>query len=273
MERILNEDDKIKKAEEIYYRRNNLHLDFDNKVKKDKSNLIFDLLIMFNLAIAVFCIQNKNYIFTQDFLSLIDKYSIELTDKIKLFFEKNFEESNVDNFNEIPENKIEKDNVKNELNIVEDTTNTVEILSSTLDEMEEDIKNLKGAYSFISPLQGSVSSTFGARESKYQNVTGYHTGIDIAAESGTLIKASMEGIVELVSSKGDYGNHVKIRCNNITTVYAHCSKIHVKQGQIVAQGQKIAEVGSTGNSTGPHLHFEIRVNDRFVDPGKVINFN
>ena len=89
MERILNEDDKIKKAEEIYYRRNNLHLDFDNKVKKDKSNLIFNLLIMFNLAIAVFCVQNKNYIFTQDFLSLIDKYSIELTDKIKLFFEKN----------------------------------------------------------------------------------------------------------------------------------------------------------------------------------------
>lgn len=68
------------------------------------------------------------------------------------------------------------------------------------------------------------------------------------------------------------GKHIKIRCNNVTTLYAHCSKILVKEGQIVAQGQKIAEAGSTGNSTGNHLHFEIRVDDRFVDPSKIINF-
>lgn len=83
----------------------------------------------------------------------------------------------------------------------------------------------------------------------------------------------MQGIVELVSSEGDYGKHIKIRCNNITTLYAHCSKIYVKEGQIVAQGERIAAVGSTGNSTGPHLHFEIRVNDRFVDPARIIDFN
>ena len=82
----------------------------------------------------------------------------------------------------------------------------------------------------------------------------------------------MEGIVEEVSSKGDYGNHIKIRCNNVTTLYAHCSKILAKEGQIVGRGQKIALVGSTGNSTGPHLHFEIRIDNRFVDPGKVITF-
>lgn len=69
------------------------------------------------------------------------------------------------------------------------------------------------------------------------------------------------------------GKHVKIRCNNVTTVYAHCSKILVKEGQIVAEGQEIAKVGSTGNSTGNHLHFEIRVDDRLVDPGRVIDFN
>ena len=68
------------------------------------------------------------------------------------------------------------------------------------------------------------------------------------------------------------GKHIKIRCNNIITVYAHCSKIFVKEGQIVAQGQKIAEVGSTGNSTGNHLHFEIRVDDRFIDPKLIIDF-
>lgn len=68
------------------------------------------------------------------------------------------------------------------------------------------------------------------------------------------------------------GKHIKIRCNNVTTLYAHCSKIFVKEGQIVAQGQKIAEVGSTGNSTGNHLHFEIRVDDRFIDAQRIINF-
>ena len=82
----------------------------------------------------------------------------------------------------------------------------------------------------------------------------------------------MEGIVEQVSNEGDYGNHIKIRCNNVYTLYAHCSKIFVKEGQIVARGQKIASVGNTGNSTGPHLHFEIRVEDRFIDPAKIVSF-
>ena len=82
----------------------------------------------------------------------------------------------------------------------------------------------------------------------------------------------MEGIVTLVSNEGDYGKHIKIRCNNVTTLYAHCSEIFVKEGQIVAQGQEIGAVGSTGNSTGPHLHFEIRVDDRFVDPLQILSF-
>lgn len=72
--------------------------------------------------------------------------------------------------------------------------------------------------------------------------------------------------------KETIGNHIKVTCNNVTTVYAHCSKIYVKQREFVAEGQGIGEVGSTGNSTGAHLHFEIRVEDRYVDPAKVINF-
>lgn len=144
--------------------------------------------------------------------------------------------------------------------------------SSSISEMEMDINNLKSSYSFARPLNSySVSSLFGSRESEYQNVTGYHTGVDLASEMGNTINASMEGIVELVSKEGDYGKHLKIRCNNVTTLYAHCSNIFVKEGQIVAQGQPIAAVGSTGNSTGPHLHFEIRVDDRFVNPSKVID--
>ena len=138
--------------------------------------------------------------------------------------------------------------------------------------MDIDIENLKKSYIFLKPVEGVVSSNFGARESKYQNVNGYHTGVDIAAETGTKIKSSFNGIVSLVSNQGDYGKHVKVRCNNVTTLYAHCSKILVKEGDFVSEGQEIAEVGSTGNSTGPHLHFEIRVDDRFIDPEKIISF-
>jgi len=63
---------------------------------------------------------------------------------------------------------------------------------------------------------------------------------------------------------------MKISCDNIIAVYAHCSKIYIKEGQNVSIGQEIGEVGSTGNSTGPHLHFEIRVEDRYIDPAKLI---
>lgn len=67
------------------------------------------------------------------------------------------------------------------------------------------------------------------------------------------------------------GKHLKVAVEDIEIIYAHCSKILVNQGDEIVQGQKIAEVGSTGNSTGPHLHFEIRRGDRLVDPQKILN--
>ena len=284
MEKFLNDEEKIRRAEEIYYRRNNqaypVRKKEDKKIKNVKYKLLLNLLIMFNLAIIVFCIQNKEFIFTKEFIEKMDEYNSNATRKILNVFDSFLKEDDENTNNVINnaentlitdgnQNILEVQNVTNENN---NTQNDYENTISSINEMEMDISNLKAAYKFINPLQGTVSSGFGARQSKYQNVTGYHTGIDIAADLGTPIVASMEGIVELVSSEGDYGKHVKIRCNNVYTLYAHCSKIFVKEGQIVARGQKIANVGNTGNSTGPHLHFEIRVEDRFVDPAKIINF-
>lgn len=143
-------------------------------------------------------------------------------------------------------------------------------VTSSLNQMDMDIQNLNIAYSFINPIEGTITSRFGNRTSENINVNGYHTGLDISAEEGTIIKASMEGIVDSVSTEGNYGNHIKIRLNNVTTLYAHCQKILVKEGQIIGQGTAIATVGNTGNSTGPHLHFEIRVDDRFINPEKIL---
>ena len=74
----------------------------------------------------------------------------------------------------------------------------------------------------------------------------------------------------MASSEGDFGNHLKIQINDVTIIYAHCKTLYVKQGDHITQGQQIAEVGSTGNSTGPHLHFEIRKQDRLVDPKLIL---
>ena len=275
MERILSDNEKIRKAEEIYFRRNNKSIPIKSKenVRKNynaKNKIFLQLIILIDIAIIVFCVQNKDFIFTQEFLGMLNNYNQQANSKIIEFFSGILKEE--DNEQNINQNEIEeKQEETKESNQVEQNIQPEE--SSSISEMDLDVQNLNAAYSFIKPINGIISSGFGARESEYQNVTGYHTGIDIAADKGTVIKSAMQGIVELVSSEGDYGKHIKIRCNNVTTLYAHCSKIYVKEGQIVGQNQSIGEVGSTGNSTGPHLHFEIRVDDRFVDPLRIVNFN
>jgi murein DD-endopeptidase MepM/ murein hydrolase activator NlpD len=94
-----------------------------------------------------------------------------------------------------------------------------------------------------------------------------HTGIDIAAPYGAPIVASADGVVLFVGWYGGYGNTVILdHGSSYSTLYAHCSAILVSQGQDVARGQAIARVGATGYATGPHLHFEIRVNGVPVNP-------
>ncbi len=282
MDRILNDDEKIRKAEEIYFRRNNKipakKIANSKSVYSLKNKMLLNLLVMFNLAVIVFAFQNKDDIFKVEFLEKLNTYNLNVGIKIKELL-KNGEISEDNNIGTIENEEPNYDSSNNEEiintenNLEENVVENLEEKISSISEMEIDINNLKSAYSFAKPLSNyQVSSVFGSRESEYQNVNGYHTGIDLAAESGKTINASMEGIVDLVSKEGDYGKHIKIRCNNVTTLYAHCSKILVKEGQIVAQGQPIAQVGSTGNSTGPHLHFEIRIDSRFVDPSKIIEF-
>lgn len=114
------------------------------------------------------------------------------------------------------------------------------------------------------PISGTITSRFGARSSRRSSV---HTGLDIAAPTGTSIGAAASGTVTYAGNKGAYGNFIVINHGNgVQTYYAHCSAINVSVGQTVSQGQKIGAVGSTGNSTGPHLHLEVRVNGVAQNP-------
>ena len=115
--------------------------------------------------------------------------------------------------------------------------------------------------SLARPVSGLITSRFGYRGG------GSHTGLDIATSTGTAIKAVAAGTVTFADWKGSYGQLVIVsHGNGIQTYYAHCSKIYVSVGDKVSQGQVISAVGSTGNSTGPHLHLEVRVNGVAQNP-------
>lgn len=140
-----------------------------------------------------------------------------------------------------------------------------------LSQMEIDANYIKENYSFTLPLKGTISSRYGAR-TPTEIVSANHAGIDIAVNEGTKFVAAMEGKVTFVSSEGGYGNHVYIQNGDVITIYAHCQTIYVKQGDKISQGEQIGEVGSTGNATGPHLHFEVRRGNRVVNPEYIMNF-
>lgn len=118
--------------------------------------------------------------------------------------------------------------------------------------------------SLSKPVSGIISSRFGVRSSIRSSA---HTGLDIATSTGTPVKAAAAGTVTFAGWKGSYGNLMVItHSNGVQTYYGHCSKLYLSAGATVSQGQTIAAVGSTGNSTGPHLHFEIRVNGIAYNP-------
>ena len=112
-----------------------------------------------------------------------------------------------------------------------------------------------------------TSSSFGWRRDPFLGIRAFHSGLDFSAAHGEKIMATGAGIVTMVAKEKNYGNVLKIKHGDgLETRYAHCSKILVKKGDIVERNQVIALVGNTGRSTGPHLHYEIRLNGRALDP-------
>ena len=118
------------------------------------------------------------------------------------------------------------------------------------------------------PVTGTISSRYGV-SSRIRSSN--HTGLDIAASKGTPIKVIADGVVESAGWSGSYGYLVKVdHGNNVESWYAHTSKMYVSAGDTVSAGDVIAAVGSTGNSTGPHLHLEIRINGQHINPQKYL---
>ncbi|MGV3571041.1 MAG: M23 family metallopeptidase [Ramlibacter sp.] len=118
---------------------------------------------------------------------------------------------------------------------------------------------------------GQVGSAFGWRIDPFTGRSALHTGLDFQADPGTAIHAAAGGVVVAAETHFAYGHMVEVdHGNDLVTRYAHASKLLVKKGDLVKRGQKLAEVGSTGRSTGPHLHFEVMVRGVYQDPHKFL---
>lgn len=297
MERTMSVEEKIRRAEEIYARRQEgtqrrtATVTVNNENKKDiklLKKMIIQIIVSLLIYLSMYIIQNNNYIFSEDFLKKADEILsydmnfIQIYENIKQNVEQGINKIKSDNQGIIENN--DKSIGGAEENITENTSqiqNTNEIQNSEqtqeekietpqLSQEEQDIENIKATTTFIKPIEGTISSKFGQRDPTTSTVPKNHTGVDIAANTGTKILASTGGEVVLASEEGDYGKHLKIQIGEVSIIYAHCNNLYVKQGDQITQGQEIAEVGSTGNSTGPHLHFEIRISERKIDPEKIL---
>ena len=287
MERTMSVEEKIRRAEQIYERRKQgsdkqIATVSVNNEKKDirlLKKMIVQILICISIYLVIYFINNSEYVFSKDFINKINEilsYDVNFMDLYNTIKDQYNKIIVNNNEQEQPEQTKEQEENTTQDGIggsVEDLQNTSDVKEETTKELsqsEQDIINVKNTTTFIKPIEGIISSKYGQRDTATGRVPKNHTGTDIAANLGTKIKSATDGEVVLASEEGDYGKHLKIQIGEVSIIYAHCNILYVKQGDKVTQGQEIAEVGSTGNSTGPHLHFEIRISERTVDPQSIL---
>ena len=293
MDRVMSVEEKIRRAEEIYERRRQssskpIATVSVNKNKKDiklLKKMIIQIIICASIYMVVYVIQSNGYIFSKDFtqkLNQVLSYDTNFADiyhKGKDGIKSFFYNISLINSNEDSKNNGDTQNQDSQENQAQNEDNSNGIGGANegdkgeeqqLSQGEQDIINTKNTTSFVKPIEGTITSKFGQRATATGRVPKNHTGTDIAANVGTKIKSATDGEVVLSSEEGDYGKHLIVQIGEVSIIYAHCNSLYVKQGDQVKQGQEIAEVGSTGNSTGPHLHFEIRYSERIVDPQSIL---
>lgn len=335
MEKSISQEERIRRAEEIYSRRRynnrygeslyrsgetrNRYQPQETRKIKDKmiNKMIIQMIVCVIIYTCIYMLQYSNYLFSKD---MVDKtkevlsYDISIenlynkSNEIFLNLQKKFnwgvnneqndnvneeaqdqntEETNIENSNvESSENTNEANNEnvdnseisQNDASTEVTNNDTTQLAVGGADETqqeeeksqeEQDIEYVKQNVSIIWPIKGVITSRFGNR-TPTEIVTANHKGLDIAGNMGDNIVSAMEGTVVQYSEEGDYGKHLRIQNGEVLTLYAHCSELLVQEGNTVKQGDVIAKVGATGRATGPHLHFEIRRDDRFINPELIL---
>ena len=335
MEKSISQEERIRRAEEIYSRRrynnrygeslyrsgetrNRYQPQETRKIKgKIINKMIIQMIVCVIIYTCIYMLQYSNYLFSKD---MVDKtkevlsydISIEnLYNKSNEFFlnlqkkfnwgvnneqndnvneeaqDQNTEETNIENSNaESSENTSEANNENVDNSEISQNDASTEVTNNDTtqpavggadetqqeeekSQEEQDIEYVKQNVSIIWPIKGVITSRFGNR-TPTEIVTANHKGLDIAGNMGDNIVSAMDGTVVQYSEEGDYGKHLRIQSGEVLTLYAHCSELLVQEGSTVKQGDVIAKVGATGRATGPHLHFEIRRDDRFINPELIL---
>lgn len=335
MEKSISQEERIRRAEEIYSRRrynnrygeslyrsgetrNRYQPQETRKIKGKMINkMIIQMIVCVIIYTCIYVLQYSNYLFSKD---MVDKtkevlsYDISIenlynkSNELFLNLQKKFnwgmnneqndnvneeaqdqntEETNIENSNaESSENTSEANNEnvdnseisQNDASTEVTNNDTTQLAVGGADETqqeeeksqeEQDIEYVKQNVSIIWPIKGVITSRFGNR-TPTEIVTANHKGLDIAGNMGDNIVSAMDGTVVQYSEEGDYGKHLRIQSGEVLTLYAHCSELLVQEGSTVKQGDVIAKVGATGRATGPHLHFEIRRDDRFINPELIL---
>lgn len=351
MDRIVSDEERIRRAEEVIERRNNtdLRISSNSFVKEKQNSKIKKILIQILICLIIYCgiyyINNsKNEQVKSiignisdtlgtdlDFKSIYDNVCAQIkkinwyqweenkndseennqvvgenstdnSEKNNQVMDENSTDNSEGNNQVVGENSTDNsstdlqdnnelsnevntensESIQNNISYIESNGDNLGIggefsdesysLSSDEDQMKIDADYISKKIEIINPLKcGVVTSRFGVRNSS-KIVSSNHKGIDLGAVTGSSIVAASDGKVIEASSEGDFGIHLKVQKDDIIMIYAHCSKLLVKEGDCISKGQHIAEVGSTGKATGPHLHFEIRRENRAVDPELVLEF-
>ena len=240
---------------------------FEESIKEDITNSTDKNIDYFDIKITPeyeLKLVNKELKTNEQEISKLLEENVDITYK---YYEIALNNNTIECVNTIEEaeelvNKVKEENKEElDLSIVEKYTNEEQ-------EWYNSLPSINGIKLAVTPITGTITSRYGVSSSIRSSD---HTGLDIAAKSGTPIKVVADGTVTCASYKGSYGNIVKIdHGNGFETWYAHTSKMYVSVGQQVKTGDVIAAVGSTGNSTGPHLHFEIRIDGEHVNPQKYL---
>ena len=286
MEKTLSQEERIRRAEEIYNRRrmeyeknfSKRYINYSPKSKRSlKERIIRKMLLQVFICLAIYiglyAASNSSYFFSdqvREKLNYFLSYDMNFNNMYNTISElyKSFEDkiSNIKNNEEEnqKDDETQEENAENSENDLEEgSEENDEVAVGGADVKEEEdnrtpeeieIDYIKENYGIIWPLEGVITSRYGTR-TPTEIVTANHYGIDIAGNIGTDIVAAMDGTVTNVSEVGDYGKHLQIEEGDVSTLYAHCSKICVSNGDVVSKGDKIAEVGQTRKSYRTALAF------------------
>lgn len=264
---------------------------------KSKHKLPFMFLIIIILTTIIRADGYINYLVRKgDSLSKIaEKYNISIKELILFNDIKNPDLIYVNQKIKIPENTVQKHKIKSGDSLYEIAekynvsiselikTNNIKnpdriyagkslVIPTMRNANDYQLVSRKQTMNYIWPVQGKISSDYGWRDHPIYKTRSFHTGIDIAVPYGTPVYASESGIVEFCGWSEGYGNLVIIRHRDkALTYYGHNLKILVKKGDAIKQGKIISLSGNSGVSTGPHLHFEIRVDNKYTNPMRYLN--